>query len=200
MLTKVGGLRKGCILMLIACALCSACVQSRSRVVIGGNKCVKVFGAKLPGLNGGSRNNDHRVSLVVSDVALANDVYNVISLLTRNGAWEHVRLMLNDNDGIGIYYGTREDYKPLIEYPNNIGVQFKLKNGRKSLIVCRGASEREYLESNVRWLYDEFGRMGESWSMEVCCNRDYPFRDIIKIGRIAANNGCRLLYFTVRPD
>ena len=69
-LRNLGGLRRRCILMLIASVLCTACVQSSSRIVIGPNHSVEVFGTKLPGLNGGSRREDHHVSLVVSDVAL----------------------------------------------------------------------------------------------------------------------------------
>ena len=196
-LRDLGGLRRRWILTLIASVLCTACVQSSSRIVIGPNHSVEVFGTKLPGLNGGSHREDHHVSLVVSDVALADDVYNVFSFLTRYGAWEHVRLMLNDDEGIDIYYGTADDYKPLIEYPLNIGVQFRLKDGCKSLTVCCGGMTREYAESKVIEAYNQLGNMGESWSMEVCCSRDYPFCDIIDLCRVAARNGCKLLYFVI---
>ena len=200
MLRCIGALRRRCIFMLIASVLCNACVQSSSRIVIGPNHSVEVFGTKLPGLNGGSRREDHHVSLVVSDVALADDVYNVFSFLTRYGAWEHVRLMLNAAEGIDIYYGTADDYKSLIEYPLNIGVQFRLKDGCKSLTVRCGGMTKEYAESKVVEVYSQLDNMGESWSMEVCCSRDYPFCDIIDFCRVAARNGCKLLYFAIRPE
>ena len=113
------------------------------------------------------------------------------------GAWQHVRLMLNDNEGIKIYYGTADDYKPLIEHPSNIGVLFKLKDGCKLLTLRCGASTKEYTESKVIEAYNQLGNMGESWSMEVCCRRDYPFCDIIDLCRVAARNGCKLLYFVI---
>ena len=194
---KVIGLRSIGVLMFVASVLCSACVQSNSKIVIGPNHSLKVIGANLPGLNGGSRNDDHHVSLIVSDTALADDVYHAVSFLLEGNAWEDVRLMLNDDEGIGIYYGSVDDYKPLIEYPSNINVRFKQKNDCKLLTVCYGVSSKEFTESNVSELYDQFGKMGESWGMEVCCSRDYPFCDIIDLCRVAARNGCKLLYFVI---